>query len=329
MLHSVLFVRLRQRQARDSQRLREVTITGGTIWRNEIAEAWSQEGFGTYQVVTPRREKRRRGALMRSFCLRSETLARTWDMPAADLQSGLSCIASRLAIGFAIFVASAGAAASVPKRTVESLRHPIAGVEEPRTPQAIHDRIEELAGHQFAAWSKDADVDYPPERVELRVFKTERELEIWAANGDDALKPVARLDVCALDDQPGTKLRQGDGKTPEGRFRAHALYPSRYYWMWMKLDPESIDEPGRPGTGSAFRLCLDYPRKEDRARSRAKGFANPGGGICLHGNCVSDGCVSFTNRDFLAVFAFAMHHDRKRHGPMVVDILPSREDRRR
>ncbi len=236
----------------------------------------------------------------------------------------MSCVASILSIGFVVLTVAEAGAATVPKREVTALRQLQEAGTDPRAPKAIQDRIEKLAGHQFATWSREANVDYPPERVELRVFKAARELEIWAANGDDALKPIARLDVCALDDKPGTKLRQGDGKTPEGRFRAHALYPSRYYWMWMKLDPESIDEPGRPGTGSAFRLCLDYPRKEDRARSRAKGFAIPGGGICLHGNCVSDGCVSFTNRDFLAVFAFAMHHDRKRHGPMVVDIRPSR-----
>ncbi|MEM6532937.1 MAG: L,D-transpeptidase family protein [Myxococcota bacterium] len=191
---------------------------------------------------------------------------------------------------------------------VTDLRAPADAENNPSTPAAIRARIEELAGHHFERWTQDAGLDYPPERVEFRVYKSEREMEIWGAAERGPLKRIVTLSVCAVDDEPGTKMRQGDGKTPEGTYNARALYPSRYAWMWMTLNPDAIDAFGFPGIGSAFRLCLDYPNASDRARSKAAGFTKPGGGICIHGNCVSSGCVSFTNRDFLAVFAFAMHH---------------------
>lgn len=91
----------------------------------------------------------------------------------------------------------------------------------------------------------------------------------------------------------GDKLRQGDGKTPEGRFR--------------------ID---RRNDRSAYHLSLglDYPRAQDRARARAGGY-DPGGDIMIHGqpNAVQDGfrvpgdwtagCIAVTNEEIRELWA--------------------------
>lgn len=83
----------------------------------------------------------------------------------------------------------------------------------------------------------------------------------------------------------GDKIRQGDGKTPEGRFR--------------------ID---RRNSQSRFYLSLgiDYPQAEDRARAAAGGYS-PGGDIFIHGqprgiggnmrlpNDWTAGCIAVTN----------------------------------
>ncbi|MEL6544544.1 MAG: L,D-transpeptidase family protein [Myxococcota bacterium] len=213
---------------------------------------------------------------------------------------------------------------------VTDLRPVAEDAKDPQSPKAIAARIEALAGHHFRQWTEEVGLSYPPNEVELRVYKEERETEIWGRNRSGRTKPgawrrIATLPVCAVDREAGTKLRQGDGKTPEGTYRARALYPSRNFWMWMKLDPDGIDAQGIPGVGSAFRLCLDYPSPADRARSRAAGYSNPGGGICLHGNCVTAGCVSFSNRNFIAVFAFSAHHDARSFGAMRVHISPNRK----
>ncbi|MDO5529639.1 MAG: L,D-transpeptidase family protein [Paracoccus sp. (in: a-proteobacteria)] len=91
----------------------------------------------------------------------------------------------------------------------------------------------------------------------------------------------------------GTKIRQGDGKTPEGVFR--------------------VD---RRNDRSAFHLSLglDYPLPADRARARAGGY-DPGGDIFIHGqpNQIeegfrvrgdwTDGCVAITNDEIRELFA--------------------------
>lgn len=112
------------------------------------------------------------------------------------------------------------------------------------------------------------------------VKKAARRLEVWQDG-----KRVRDWPIALGFAPTGDKLRQGDGKTPEGTFR--------------------ID---RRNERSAFHLSLglDYPQPEDRARAKAGGY-NPGGDIMIHGqpNAVPDGmkvkgdwtagCIALTN----------------------------------
>jgi murein L,D-transpeptidase YafK len=91
----------------------------------------------------------------------------------------------------------------------------------------------------------------------------------------------------------GDKLRQGDGKTPEGTV--------------------TID---RRNSESAFHLSLglDYPRPEDWKAAAAGGYS-PGGDIFIHGqpNALPDGlklkgdwtagCIALTNAEIREVWA--------------------------
>lgn len=90
----------------------------------------------------------------------------------------------------------------------------------------------------------------------------------------------------------GDKVRQGDGKTPEGTFR--------------------ID---RRNAGSRFHLSLgiDYPQRDDLVRARAGGYS-PGGDIFIHGqpNALrgmatlthdwTAGCIALANADMEEVW---------------------------
>lgn len=90
----------------------------------------------------------------------------------------------------------------------------------------------------------------------------------------------------------GDKVRQGDGKTPEGIY---------------KID--------RRNSQSAFHLSLgiNYPLPEDRARAAAGGY-NPGGDIFIHGqpNAMPDltvlrgdwtaGCIAVSNAEMREIF---------------------------
>jgi len=87
----------------------------------------------------------------------------------------------------------------------------------------------------------------------------------------------------------GTKLRQGDGRTPEG-----------IYWI-----------DGRNAESAYHRsLHISYPDLEDVERSRSQGVS-PGGNIMIHGlpngyiltstrelhKDWTDGCIAVTDRD--------------------------------
>jgi murein L,D-transpeptidase YafK len=156
----------------------------------------------------------------------------------------------------------------------------------------------------------------------------EKEFEVWTGNNrKDSLRLILLLPVCAVDDEPGTKLQEGDGKTPEGFYNAAIAYGSSADFMWIKLNNKDIDTYGSVGLGSSFKMCLDYPNSLDQLQTKTLMKHNrPGSAICIHGNCVSIGCISFKNRNYLPVFLSALYHDSKNYGTLKIHIFPFRFD---
>jgi murein L,D-transpeptidase YafK len=120
------------------------------------------------------------------------------------------------------------------------------------------------------------------------IEKAARRMQLWQDG------QVVRTYRVALGFAPeGDKVRQGDGKTPEGEF--------------------TVD---RRNSRSAFHLSLglDYPRPEDRARAAAGGYS-PGGDIFIHGqpNALAEGfrlrgdwtagCIAVTNAEMREIWA--------------------------
>ncbi len=166
-------------------------------------------------------------------------------------------------------------------------------------------------------------ISYPPDCTVIRVFKQERECEIWSKDAkQDSLSLILTLPICSMDFEPGPKLKEGDSKTPEGFYYGNFAYYSSNWFMWMDLN--NIGQSGEVGKGSAFRICLNYPNQIDQRHTSTAGFSNTGGAICVHGNCVSIGCVSFQNKNFIPVYAFSRHHDSSKYGKIQYHIFPFR-----
>ena len=118
-------------------------------------------------------------------------------------------------------------------------------------------------------------------------------------------KPLKTYRVALGFAPDGDKRRQGDGRTPEGRFTIDRVNPKSAYHL---------------------SLGLDYPRPQDRARAAAEG-ADPGGDIFIHGqpNQRPDGetlpgdwtagCIAVSDAEIRELYAAA------RIGT-TVDILP-------
>ena len=192
----------------------------------------------------------------------------------------------------------------------------------PSTPTTILNKIDSLIEVKVNAWCDSAGISYPPDASLLRIFKLERKIEIWSKNTDmKEMKLIKTLPICSMDFEPGPKFCVNDGKTPEGFYSPDFLYGSDRSFMWIKLDEDKVDDYGQVNNGSSFRMCLDYPNRLDRQKASAIN-RNPGSAICIHGNCVTAGCPSFTNWDFLPVFAFSRHHNSNQFGKIQVHIFP-------
>jgi murein L,D-transpeptidase YafK len=105
----------------------------------------------------------------------------------------------------------------------------------------------------------------------MRIFKSERRLEIWVQREDK--KSYARFrdfPICAFSGGLGPKEKVGDGMAPEGIYNV-AL---------RQLNP-----------ASQFHLSfnLGYPNTYDQAYGRT------GSALMVHGNCVSIGCYAMTD----------------------------------
>ena len=124
-----------------------------------------------------------------------------------------------------------------------------------------------------------------PEVTRVVVMKSDRKL--YLLNEKTVLKSY---DIDLGFAPVGAKSRQGDGRTPEGR-----------YWI------------DRKNPNSAFYLSvgISYPNAEDRRRARAAGV-EPGGDIFVHGARRpgdkrgpdwTAGCISVSNREIEEIYA--------------------------
>ncbi len=195
------------------------------------------------------------------------------------------------------------------------------------SPAFIKARVESLIYTWLQTKLAASNFNKFPKYITFRFFKLEREFEIWGAESiNDSLRLLCTLPVCSADFEPAPKLNEGDGKTPEGFYECTVYYGSKYSFMWIKLNTNEVDNFGQVNDGSSFKICINYPREIDRARTKEFIDINtsPGGEICVHGNCVSAGCISFRNRNFLPVYCFAVNHNQVKYGKVLIQIFPFR-----
>jgi murein L,D-transpeptidase YafK len=139
--------------------------------------------------------------------------------------------------------------------------------------------------------------------VFIRIFKEERELELWVEKGS-AFKLFRTYPVVAMSGKIGPKLREGDRQAPEG-----------FYFV----------PPSRMNPNSRFHLSfnLGYPNKYDRAMGRT------GSALMVHGNEVSIGCFAMTDSKVEEIYALTEAALRNGQKFFRVHVFPFRMTERR
>lgn len=133
--------------------------------------------------------------------------------------------------------------------------------------------------------------------VYLRVFKNEKEVQVWMKNkGDQKFKLFKTYAICAKSGDLGPKRREGDGQVPEGFYEIESFNPASSYHLSMKVN---------------------YPNASDKLKASGR----TGGDIMIHGNCVTIGCVPIEDDPIEELYILCLEaKDRK--NKLRVDIFP-------
>jgi len=137
--------------------------------------------------------------------------------------------------------------------------------------------------------------------IYMRAFKREKEYEIWGRNaGDERFVHLLTVPICRLSGTLGPKRQQGDLQVPEGFYHVNAHNP----WSRFHLS-----------------FCINYPNRSDRILGI---HGNLGGNICIHGSCVTIGCIPLT--DEIIKYIYVLYVEAKNNGQSrpPITIFPAR-----
>ncbi len=145
-----------------------------------------------------------------------------------------------------------------------------------------------------------AGASWPPKDVLYRIFKQEREFEVWAGDGESELKLIGTYGICAASGDLGPKRKEGDYQVPEGFYKIGYFYPTSSYYLAAQVN---------------------YPNQSDKIRGDKKA---PGSDILIHGRCASIGCISMTDERVEEIYlvGWAAFLAGK---PTIIHSFPSRD----
>ncbi len=146
---------------------------------------------------------------------------------------------------------------------------------------------------------KEKGLTYPANYIFIRSFKYDSKLEVWVKNKPaDTFSLFKTYHICALSGYLGPKRFQGDRQVPEGFYYISRFNPRSDYHLALKVN---------------------YPNFSDRLKSHHK---DPGGGIYIHGSCVTVGCIPITNPLIDELYILAAHAKNAGQDYIPVHILP-------
>ncbi len=164
----------------------------------------------------------------------------------------------------------------------------------PRVRQAITQKLD-VVEKIFT----DKKMDFPPKGIFLRVFKSEKIIELWAHSAaSDTFAFVKTYNFCTSSGILGPKRKQGDYQIPEGFYFIDRFNPTSNFHL---------------------SLGINYPNKSDRIAGKDN---NLGGDIFIHGNCVTIGCIPITDDLIKELYLIAVYSKNNGQDKIPVHIFP-------
>jgi murein L,D-transpeptidase YafK len=146
-------------------------------------------------------------------------------------------------------------------------------------------------------------VAYPPAALFIRVFKLEKQLELWGSNkAGGKFTLIKSYPICATSGDLGPKRREGDMQIPEGFYHIGVFNPTSAYYL---------------------SLGIDYPNRSDRILGKKRKL---GGAIMIHGDCVTIGCIPIQDKGIKEVYWACLQTRSVTGRDIPVHIFPSRMD---
>src|SRR5205814_1866910 len=126
-------------------------------------------------------------------------------------------------------------------------------------------------------------------------------MEVWVKNDiKEPFQLFKTYKVCALAGTLGPKRMEKDFQVPEGFYYINEFNPKSDYYL---------------------SLGINYPNVSDRILSDSM---QPGGGIYIHGSCVTVGCIPITDGQIDELYILAAHAKDAGEDFIPVHIFPIR-----
>ena len=146
---------------------------------------------------------------------------------------------------------------------------------------------------------QEKGLSWPARYVYIRSFKYDSEMEVWVKNKkEEKYKLFKTYRICAMAGTLGPKRMAGDYQVPEGFYYINEFNPRSEYHL---------------------SLGLNYPNASDLILSDS---LQPGGGIYIHGSCVTTGCIPITDGQIEELYILAAHAKDMGEDFIPVHIFP-------
>ncbi len=143
-------------------------------------------------------------------------------------------------------------------------------------------------------------ITFPPKDIYLRTFKFDKEMELWATNGE-VYTLIKTYEICKVSGELGPKREQGDYQIPEGIYQLEHFNPASSFHLSMKVN---------------------YPNESDRILGNRN---NLGGDIFIHGECVTIGCIPLENEPIKELYWLSVL-TKAAGGNIPIHIFPFKMD---